>query len=129
MVGTVDLPRVVGNDQLQGEDGGGPCEICQEEMKYHEWALLDENGKALFCSMLTFVDRDLPEVFTTVKYKDMEDDTFTWGATSDPERLTITAVNNAKAIFADDEEAQQAEVFVRRSYIFNGPKMSKELIN
>lgn len=122
-----ELPKVISHSRLCSGEGGRECEVCNLDMKEHDWALMDPNGSVIFCSNLTFVDGDRPEVLVHEHYDDGEDpEIYNFGAPSlnNLGRLMATSVQNAERLLDRKDGPKRVEVFARRKFIFDGPKIA-----
>ena len=117
------MPKVIGKNDLIGLDPNGrDCEVCGVHMHEHDWALLNVDGFAIFCSNLIFEHKDLPEVATEEHYEDGTVDVFVYGQTTSVGRMMRTAVQSSEQ-YLDKNGLVKAEVFAKARIIYKGPKI------
>lgn len=121
-----EIPKLFSKEELKSLDPDGrDCEMCDLKMLDHDWVVLDYQGFAIFCSNMKYDSSTLPEV-VVVEYYGAEEESFSYGSTSNVERLMQTARRNAKGMMKDEvsqgEKPDKIEVYAQHIITFLGPK-------
>lgn len=119
-----EFPKVFGKEELKHLDNNVYCEMCKRHMHDHEWAVLNYDGFAIFCSNLTFESEELPEVVALEYYRDdPEPEVYKYGRTEpkNVKRTFAMAVKRAEAEVSmnDGPYPHKVEVSARRITTFS----------